>query len=51
MMNPALFTQNNTAFRNNLYHKPDNKYNRVDPKLEKGNTLDEKNANVQHNSN
>lgn len=51
MMNPPLFTQNNTAFRNNLYHKHDNKYNRIDQNLVKGNALDEKNAYVQHNSN
>lgn len=39
-MNPPLYTQNNTVFRNNLYHKPDNKYNRVDPNLVKGKTFD-----------
>lgn len=47
----TFFSQNITAFRNNLYHKPDNKCYMVDPNIVKGNTLGEKNVDVQHDSN
>lgn len=40
----TFFSQNITAFRNNLYHKPDNKCYMVDPNIVKGNTLGEKNC-------
>lgn len=42
MLDPPFFSQNINAVRNNLYHKPDNKCDRVDPNIVKGNTLGER---------